>query len=176
MQTVYQVGNLYISKDLVFGWCVAQDGLKYVPLQMMDIPTLNVLESINLPACIPKEFSEAIQKVKVEIADREKTSNWDQQLEEASKELQAKLVEIENLNLAVSRSRDRLILTHQIVMNMIVEEEGIFVSDLGYVKLIGLDDEWFLIQKEKTEKTEKNLNWPPITFDEAVDVILRKWW
>ena len=32
MQTVYQVGGLYISKDMIFGWCVARDAAVYNPI------------------------------------------------------------------------------------------------------------------------------------------------
>lgn len=71
------------------------------------------------------------------------------------------------------RSLDRVNLIAQIVENMVIHEGDIFVSDLGYVKILGTNDEYFLVKNRERMRDNFEL---PITFDEAVDTILRKWW
>ena len=173
MQTVYQIGGLYISKDMIFGWCVAQDGIQYLPLHVLDLVTISKLESFSLPVYVPKEFSEALQEAKIKIADREKTFEWNQQLQELNKQVQVMAGEIKKLDRSLVRSRDRMILVQKIVENMVIDEKGNSVSDLGYVKLLGTNDEYILV---KNGERLQDIFEPSITFDEAVDIILRKWW
>ena len=173
MQTVYQVGGLYISKDMIFGWCVAQDDIQYLPLHLLDLVTISKLESFSLPVYVPKDFSEALQEAKIKIADREKTFKWNQQLRELNKQVQVMAGEIKKLDRSLVRSLDRVNLVAQIVENMVIHEGDIFVSDLGYVKILGTNDEYFLVKNGERMRDNFEL---PITFDEAVDTILRKWW
>lgn len=166
MTTVYQVGSLYVAKDMIFGWCVARDAVNYNPIANVSHEDIKVLLEIQYPAFVPEDFKKCLQrqlsKFELETA-----------INSAKLELKTMREQVLNLGVGLVRSRDRVSLVYRIMENMVFEKEGIWTSDLGYVKILGTNDECFLVKngEQLRDSFER-----PITFDEAIDTILRKWW
>ena len=47
MPAVYKIGSLYITKDMVFGWCVARDGETYYPVTSLTHEDIKILSEIH---------------------------------------------------------------------------------------------------------------------------------
>ena len=166
MPAVYQIGSLYIAKDMIFGWCVARDGETYYPVTSLAHEDIKILSEIHYPTFVPEDFVEHLRshlsKVELEIA-----------ISSAELTLKTMKEQVRNLEVGLIRSRDRVSLVSQIMEKMVFEIGGVWTSDLGYVKLVGMDDQWLLIQRGRMLDNHTHL---PVTFDDVVDVILRRWW
>lgn len=166
MTTVYQVRSLYIAKDMIFGWCIARDAAVYNPITNLSHDDIKVLLGIEYPTIIPEDFVNCLHRLlsKFEL---------EAAISSAKVTLETMREQVRNLEVGLIRSRDRISLVSQIMENMVFEKESVCSSDLGYVKLVGKNDQWLLFQKDRLADNHIHL---PVTFDDAVDVILRKWW
>lgn len=166
MTIVYQVRSLYIAKDMIFGWCIARDAAVYNPITNLSHDDIKVLLGIEYPAIIPEDFVNCLHRLlsKFEL---------EAAISSAKLELKTMQEKVRNLEVGLIRSRDRVSLVSQIMEKMVFEIGGVWTSDLGYVKLVGMDDQWLLIQRGRMLDNHTHL---PVTFDDVVDVILRRWW
>ena len=64
MTTVYHVNNMYIAKDLIFGWVISESGERgtYSPINAFDIKFLNVLYEVPYPDYMPREFKQSLHE------------------------------------------------------------------------------------------------------------------
>lgn len=62
MSTMYQINNLFITKDLIFGWVVSDTGERgtFLPIMSLDMNTLNALYEVSYPAYMPREFKQSL--------------------------------------------------------------------------------------------------------------------
>lgn len=71
--TVYQFGNYYVSKDMVFGWAIREGEVgNFLPLANINLPWLEYFLRAygpTFPACVPEDFVAAIR---AEVAEAKK--------------------------------------------------------------------------------------------------------
>lgn len=61
MSTVFLLGDVYITKDLIFGWTLTKNDNTYL-LSDMDVETLTILDEGSYPAYL-QDFHEDVRKL-----------------------------------------------------------------------------------------------------------------
>ena len=62
MSTMYQINNLFITKDLIFGWVVSNTWERdtFLPIKSLDMKTLKALYEVPYPSYLPREFKQSL--------------------------------------------------------------------------------------------------------------------
>ena len=64
MSTMYQINNLFITKDLIFDWAVSDTWERgtFRPIKSLDMKTLKALYEVSYPSCVPPEFKQSLHE------------------------------------------------------------------------------------------------------------------
>ncbi len=168
MSTVFQFGQAQLVKDMVFGWCVRKhDNAEWMTIN--DLPTLSLQELVGatFPSYVPEDFQESIKK---EMERRKSSVILNAEVTAmAHKSWEIYDAELAAVKQSVVLKSDRIKLMAEIINNLVVEN-GVLTSNLNYVKIQKLGNEWAITGglKPVTE------TFPNIT--KAVDRIMAKWW
>lgn len=163
MTTVYHVNNIYIAKDLIFGWVISENGERgtYSPINAFDIKFLNVLYELSYPDYMPREFKQSLHK---EIQSRKL-------MVESAKDSAIPPIVFQELD----RTKDKYRLLCEIMGKLsVIGDQS--CADLGYLIL-------YLIQKQTTEyeivyrvpgKPDHHERFKDL--DVCLAYILKRWW
>ncbi len=163
MTTVYHFNNIYIAKDLIFGWVISDSGErgKYFPINAFDIKFLNVLYEAPYPAYMPREFKQSLYE---EIQARKLMT-------ESVKESTVTTATPQVLD----RTKDKYMLLCDIMGKLsVIGDQS--CADLGYLI-------FYLIQKQTTEyeivyrvpgKPDHHERFKDL--DVCLAYILKRWW
>lgn len=163
MSTMYQINNLFITKDLIFGWVVSDTGERgtFLPIMSLDMNTLNALYEVSYPAYMPREFKQSLYE-----------------------EIQARKLMVESVNEStvtaatpqvLDRTKDKYMLLCEIMGKLsVIGDQS--CADLGYLI-------FYLIQKQTTEyeivyrvsgKPDHHERFKDL--DVCLAYILKRWW
>lgn len=167
MSTMYQLNNLYVTKDLVFGWAVSSSGEKgsFYSIPSIETETLQMLYEVAYPAYMPKEFKQSIHD---ELENR-RILDSQKQSEEVKPPETVNLIQKQN------RLDDKYKLLSEIVSKMTPIDSGTY-ADLGYLI-------FYVLNKEEREyeivyrirgQPERHERYKDL--DECLGRILSQWW
>ena len=163
MSTVYHVNNMYITKDLIFGWVISESGERgtYSPINAFDIRFLNVLYEVSYPEYMPREFKQSLHE---EIQSRKLMA-------ESVKDSAIPPIVFQELD----RTKDKYKLLCEIMGKLsVIGDQS--CADLGYLI-------FYLIQKQTTEyEIVYRVPGKPDHYERFKDLdvclayILKRWW
>jgi len=163
MTTVYHVNNMYIAKDLIFGWVISESGERgtYSPINAFDIRFLNVLYEVPYPDYMPREFKQSLHE---EIQSRKL-------MVESVKDSAIPPIVFQELD----RTKDKYMLLCEIMGKLsVIGDQS--CADLGYLI-------FYLIQKQTTEyeivyrvsgKPDHHERFKDL--DVCLAYIVKRWW
>lgn len=163
MSTMYQINNLFITKDPIFDWAVSDTWERgtFRPIKSLDMNTLKALYEIPYPSCLPREFKQSLHE------------------EIQSRKLMAESVKDSAIPPIVfqepDRTKDKYTLLCEIMGKLsVIGDQS--CADLGYLN-------FYRIQKQTTEyeivyrvpgKPDHHERFKDL--DVCLAYILKRWW
>lgn len=155
MSTVYSVNGITLVRDLVFGWHVALND-QWVSITELSDQSLESIYYMYFP--YDDNLKEAIRRV---IQKR------NQKKEEQP--TPASIVTETN----PTRDSDRAKLLTSLMEKAVVDEKGLIIYDVGYLRLVQEPFHWTIVPsgvgKAKPIRPFEKL-------EDAIDFILKRWW
>lgn len=163
MSTMYQINNLFITKDLIFDWAVSDTGERgtFLPIKSLDMNSLNALYEASYPAYMPREFKQSLYE---EIQARKL-------MVESVKDSAIPPIVFQELD----RTKDKYMLLCEIMGKLsVIGDQS--CADLGYLI-------FYLIQKQTTEyeivyrvsgKPDHHERFKDL--DVCLAYIVKRWW
>ena len=163
MSTMYQINNLFITKDPIFDWAVSDTWERgtFRPIKSLDMNTLKALYEVPYPSCLPREFKQSLCE---EIQARKLMT-------ESVKESTVTAATPQELN----RTKDKYKLLCEIMSKLsVIGDQS--CADLGYLI-------FHLIRKQTTEyeivyrvpgKPDHHERFKDL--DVCLAYILKRWW
>ena len=160
---MYQINNLFITKDPIFDWAVSDTWERgtFRPIKSLDMNTLKALYEVPYPSCLPREFKQSLCE---EIQARKLMT-------ESVKESTVTAATPQELN----RTKDKYKLLCEIMSKLsVIGDQS--CADLGYLI-------FYLIQKQTTEyeivyrvpgKPDHHERFKDL--DVCLAYILKRWW
>lgn len=162
MTTMFQINNLFITKDLIFDWAVSDTGERgtFLPIKSLDMNTLKALSEVPYPSYLPREFKQSLFE---EIQTRKLMS---EPVKDSSMTINPQ---------ELDRTKDKYKLLCEIMSKLSVFG-GQSCADLGYLI-------FYRIQKQTTEyeivycvsgKPDHHERFTDL--DVCLAYILKRWW
>ena len=167
MSTMYQLNDLYVTKDLVFGWAVSSSGEKgsFYSIPSIETETLQMLYEVAYPAYMPKEFKQSIydELESRRLLDAQKSSE------------EIKPSDLINPVQKSSRLEDKYALLSEIVSKMTPIDSGTY-ADLGYLifYVLNKEEREYEIVYRAHEQADQHKRFQDL--DECLQYILKQWW
>lgn len=156
MSTVYSVNGITLVRDLVFGWHVTLND-QWVPLAELSTNSLRQLYHMYFP--YDDNFKESIRRILQKRTEEE----------QRPVPVPASIVTETN----PTRDNDRAKLLTSLMEKASVDEKGMIVYDVGYLRVVQEPFHWTIVPSGVGKVQPIR---PFEKLEDVIDFILKRWW